>query len=65
VAQIPSDKDIPFNRRPAMKAREITDAAIKALRSGKYEQVQTRKKADERALFLKKMEFKYKDLTFC
>lgn len=34
--EIPSDK-IEFNQAPAMKAREITDASIEALKSGKYQ----------------------------
>eukprot|EP00983_Pelagomonas_calceolata_P020987 659459-Pelagomonas_calceolata.AAC.3 len=37
-AQIPSDK-IVFNEKPDMKAREITDAGIVALKSGRYQMV--------------------------
>ncbi len=35
--QVPSDQDIPFNEKPAMKCREITDLGKQALRSGKYD----------------------------
>jgi len=34
--EIPSDK-VPFEQRPWMKCAEITDAVIKALKSGKYD----------------------------
>jgi 2,3-bisphosphoglycerate-independent phosphoglycerate mutase len=36
--QIPSDKII-FNEKPEMKAREITDAAKEAIKSGKYDMI--------------------------
>jgi 2,3-bisphosphoglycerate-independent phosphoglycerate mutase len=36
--EIPSD-NCPFNEKPDMKAREITEAGIAALRSGKYQMV--------------------------
>jgi len=36
--EVPSD-NIPFNLRPRMKAAEITEAGIAALRSGKYKMV--------------------------
>jgi len=40
--QVPSDQDIPFNEKPAMKCREITDLGKQALRSGKYDGGQVR-----------------------
>jgi len=39
---VPSDQDIPFNEKPAMKCREITDLGKQALRSGKYDGGQVR-----------------------
>lgn len=36
--EIPSDT-VPFNEAPLMKAREITDAGLEALRSGRFNQV--------------------------
>lgn len=36
--EIPSDR-VQFNEKPLMKSKEITDAAIEALRSGKYDVV--------------------------
>ena len=38
-AQIKSDQNIAFNEKPRMKCREITAAAVEALRSGKYRHV--------------------------
>lgn len=38
-AQVPSDQGIPFNEKPAMKSAEITELAIDALKSGKYNEV--------------------------
>lgn len=40
--QVPSDKNIPFNEKPEMKSREITDLGKAALRSGKYDGGQVR-----------------------
>lgn len=37
--EIQSDKGIPFNKRPEMKAKEIAESACEALKSGKYHQV--------------------------
>ena len=37
--QIRSDQGIPFSDKPVMKAPAIANAAIEALRSGKYDQV--------------------------
>ena len=39
---MPSDKNIPFNEKPEMKCREITDLGKQALRSGKYDGGQVR-----------------------
>ncbi|KAH8620430.1 putative Metalloenzyme superfamily BPG independent PGAM N terminus (iPGM N) [Trypanosoma vivax] len=36
--EIPSDR-VQFNEKPLMKSKEITDAAIEALKSGKYDMV--------------------------
>jgi hypothetical protein len=38
LAQIPSD-NVPFNQAPDMKAREITGAAMEALKIGKYSMI--------------------------
>jgi 2,3-bisphosphoglycerate-independent phosphoglycerate mutase len=37
--QIPSDKGIPFNEKPEMKAIEIAEKAKEALLSGKFDHV--------------------------
>lgn len=37
--QVPSDQNIPFNEKPAMQSQKITQLAIDALKSGKYNQV--------------------------
>ena len=37
--QVPSDQNIPFNEKPAMQSQKITQLAIDALKSGKYDQV--------------------------
>eukprot|EP00884_Botryococcus_braunii_P010243 jgi/Botrbrau1/1921/Bobra.0005s0026.1 len=37
--EVPSDQGIPFNEKPAMKSAEITELAIGALNSGKYNEV--------------------------
>lgn len=44
--EIPSDI-IPFDQKPDMKAREITAAALEALRSGKYDMVSPQRPALE------------------
>jgi 2,3-bisphosphoglycerate-independent phosphoglycerate mutase len=36
--ELPSDR-IPFDQAPAMKAREVTEAAIEALKSGQYQHI--------------------------
>jgi 2,3-bisphosphoglycerate-independent phosphoglycerate mutase len=36
---VPSDQNIPFDEKPAMQSSKITDLGIKALKSGKYNQV--------------------------
>ena len=36
--QIQSDRNISFDKKPVMKSAEIADAAVKALKSGKYNQ---------------------------
>ncbi|KDD76196.1 metalloenzyme superfamily protein [Helicosporidium sp. ATCC 50920] len=37
--EIPSDRGISFDKRPEMKAEEIADAVVKAIRCGKYDLV--------------------------
>ena len=41
TAQIESDRNIAFDKKPKMKAVEITQAGVAALKSGKYNQVRT------------------------
>ncbi len=36
--EVPSD-NVPFNQRPAMKAAEITEAALEAIASGRYDHI--------------------------
>ncbi len=37
---IPSDRSVPtYDREPAMRAREITDAAVGAIASGRYDAI--------------------------
>ena len=42
TAQIESDRNISFDKKPEMKAVEITQAGVAALKSGLYNQVRIR-----------------------
>ena len=43
VQQIRSDTGIAFNKKPEMKAKEIAETGVEALKSGQYHQVWLRR----------------------
>ena len=53
VLQIQSDRNISFDKKPNMQSEKIAEAAVAALKSGKYNQARTPLKTELTAVILR------------